>query len=147
MANYTRYNREELEIVVGECLSYAEVARRLGKKPVGGTITNLNRMCRRFGIDTSHMTGARHNKGKRSFNRALPEKLLVMGTPLDHRVGAGRLRKVLFELGVEYKCVECGIDTWNDKLITLEIDHIDGQYWNNQRDNLQFLCPNCHSQK
>lgn len=29
--------------------------------------------------------------------------------------------------------------------IPLEIDHIDGDYTNNSEDNLQLLCPNCHS--
>ena len=29
--------------------------------------------------------------------------------------------------------------------IPLEIDHIDGNYKNNNEDNLILLCPNCHS--
>ena len=29
--------------------------------------------------------------------------------------------------------------------IPLEIDHIDGNYKNNNEDNLIVLCPNCHS--
>ena len=31
-------------------------------------------------------------------------------------------------------------------LITLEVDHIDGDYLNNNVDNLRAICPNCHSQ-
>lgn len=30
-------------------------------------------------------------------------------------------------------------------LIPLEIHHIDGDHKNNKPDNLQILCPNCHS--
>jgi transposase len=28
----------------------------------------------------------------------------------------------------------------------LQVDHIDGQFWNCRSENLRFLCPNCHSQ-
>ena len=29
--------------------------------------------------------------------------------------------------------------------IKLEVDHIDGDKYNNSRENLRLLCPNCHS--
>ncbi|MGJ9421785.1 HNH endonuclease signature motif containing protein [Aeromicrobium sp. CF3.5] len=39
----------------------------------------------------------------------------------------------------------CGNDgTWMGAPLTLEIDHIDGDFQNNQIMNLRFLCPNCH---
>ena len=46
-----------------------------------------------------------------------------------------------------YKCELCGwgeINTFTNK-IPLEIHHKDGNYLNNSEDNLQVLCPNCHS--
>lgn len=43
------------------------------------------------------------------------------------------------------KCDRCGIDEWLKESISLEIDHIDGDNSNTTRDNLQGLCPNCHS--
>lgn len=30
--------------------------------------------------------------------------------------------------------------------LTLEVDHIDGDFLNNILTNLRFLCPNCHRQ-
>lgn len=45
------------------------------------------------------------------------------------------------------KCIECGIgDLWNNKPLKLELDHINGVRTDNTRENLRFLCPNCHSQ-
>lgn len=45
-----------------------------------------------------------------------------------------------------YACEVCKMETWMDKKITLEVDHIDGHHYNNTEDNLRLICPNCHSQ-
>lgn len=45
-----------------------------------------------------------------------------------------------------HKCAICGIINWNNKPIVLQQDHIDGNPNNLWPDNLQMLCPNCHSQ-
>lgn len=44
-------------------------------------------------------------------------------------------------------CQCCGWNKRNEhtKNIPLEIHHIDGNYLNNSEENLQLLCPNCHS--
>jgi hypothetical protein len=43
-------------------------------------------------------------------------------------------------------CNKCKLTDWQNQPITLEVEHIDGDKWNNKRDNLELLCPNCHSQ-
>lgn len=144
-----RYTKDELAAVVAECVSFAEVARRFGKSPVGGNTTNLKRLCMRHNIDITHMTGQAHMRGQRANNKLTPHERLVMGNgPTDHRIQGFKLRDALIEAGVEYKCNVCGMDpVWNGKPITLEVDHIDEQYWNNTKENLQFICSNCHTQK
>lgn len=145
---YRRYTKEELSAVVAECFSFAEVARKYGKSPVGGTCTNIRFMCQKWDIDTTHMTGQAHNRGKRSNKRLPPSERLVEGASADHRVAAHKLRLALDEIGRPHVCVECDLaEVWNGKSLTLEIDHINGKYWDNRADNLQYLCPNCHSQK
>lgn len=57
-----------------------------------------------------------------------------------------RIRKYLLEKH-NYKCECCG---WGERniftnSIPLEIHHKDGNYKNNKEENLQVLCPNCHS--
>lgn len=57
----------------------------------------------------------------------------------------GSLKKILITSGREYKCETCEIGDWRGIALSLELDHIDGDSFNNSLDNLRFLCPNCHS--
>ena len=59
-----------------------------------------------------------------------------------------KLKKRLISNNIlENKCAECHQkDVWNNKLLILELDHIDGNRFNHQLSNLRLLCPNCHSQ-
>lgn len=42
-------------------------------------------------------------------------------------------------------CQWCGIKEWKNKVLSLELDHIDGDITNNRLSNARLLCPNCHS--
>lgn len=55
------------------------------------------------------------------------------------------IRKILTKL-YGYKCNVCQITEYNNLPISLQVDHIDGNAGNNLPNNLQLLCPNCHSQ-
>ena len=57
--------------------------------------------------------------------------------------GAESLKK-LFKISLWSEC--CGISSWNEKEITLQLHHKDGNHSNNKLSNLVILCPNCHSQ-
>lgn len=58
-----------------------------------------------------------------------------------------KLKKRLIEEGVKkYRCERCGINAWRGKQLALELHHVDGNRTNHNLDNLQLLCPNCHSQ-
>lgn len=46
----------------------------------------------------------------------------------------------------EYKCSICGINSWNNNKLTLQMDHINGMSYDNRLENLRLICPNCHSQ-
>lgn len=56
-------------------------------------------------------------------------------------------RKKLIEAGIkEAKCECCGLSVWMGKPIPLELHHKDFNHRNNDLNNLQILCSNCHMQ-
>lgn len=57
-----------------------------------------------------------------------------------------KLKEKLFRDGIkERKCEICGIDSWFGKKLPLELHHKNGKHYDNSLDNLEILCPNCHS--
>lgn len=60
-------------------------------------------------------------------------------------LSSGYLRKRLI-LEQKEKCNCCGIEEWMGQPISFEVEHKDGNSHNNERSNLEALCPNCHSQ-
>lgn len=55
----------------------------------------------------------------------------------------GRRKRVILEQ--DNKCNNCGNDKWLGYDLILELEHKDGNHSNNKRENLEALCPNCHS--
>lgn len=45
------------------------------------------------------------------------------------------------------KCAICGCgNVWNGKELVFVLDHIDGDWRNQKKENLRMICPNCNSQ-
>lgn len=76
-------------------------------------------------------------KAKESWNRKLLES--------DWNDLSYELKRKRVCIEQNNKCARCGIDSWQGKKIILEYEHKDGNHFNNDRDNVECLCPNCHS--
>jgi 5-methylcytosine-specific restriction endonuclease McrA len=46
----------------------------------------------------------------------------------------------------QQSCEICGLDEWRDQPLSLQLHHVNGDGLDNRLENLQILCPNCHSQ-
>jgi hypothetical protein len=53
-------------------------------------------------------------------------------------------KRVLYDQN--FKCNKCGLQNWNNTQIKLQYHHKDGNRRNEERENVEYLCPNCHSQ-
>ena len=54
--------------------------------------------------------------------------------------------KMLREGYKQHECEICKHTEWMGQPIPLSIDHIDGDRYNNNHDNLRIICFNCHAQ-
>jgi hypothetical protein len=127
--------KDEILLWVGEKQSKAYICNELKCKP-----ETLNYYLDKMGIEYSGnqgLNGIRKDPKRKSANDYANSTC----------VKSDKLKKKLVEDGVkENKCEMCGIFDWNGKPLSLELHHIDGNRFNNSFDNLQILCPNCHSQ-
>jgi hypothetical protein len=75
---------------------------------------------------------------------ALPlEELLVEGIYRGRR----NIKERLIREGVkDGACELCGLRDWRELPLSLQLHHVNGDGQDNRIDNLQLLCPNCHSQ-
>lgn len=142
----TVYTRELLTEAVAASCSVAGVVRFLHQRQARGTQAHIGRRIKAFGIDTSHFTGQAHNRGKTSPRRLQPEEVLVQRPWDAKRLPGVRIRRALRELGRPEVCEGCTIGpAWRGCPLTLEVDHINGDWSDNRPTNLRLLCPNCHA--
>lgn len=148
MAPKHKFSNEALAHAVHHAHNWREVALALGACLSPSMQTHLKRRAIKQGVDATHFPGKhRYKQGNTSPNRRTAIDVLVRISYDKPPVRTHLLRKSLLEIGRVEECSLCGnTSTWQGRSLTLEIDHIDGDRWNNLSDNLRFLCPNCHTQ-
>ena len=141
----TKYTRELLEPIVNRCVNVAQVVRALGLKPGGSSSTHIAKVIKALGLGT-HFTGQRQ-QGEQNNQWRSADQVLVLDAHKGRREPGPKLRWALVESGVPEICEQCQQGTtWNGKPLRLQVDHLDGNPVNNVKENLRFLCPNCHTQ-
>ena len=134
------WNKEKVEEAVKNSFSYQETLRKLGVNTAGNNGETLKRKIKEYGIDISHFTF--HAVSVPKTRKSVYEFLTK-----DSHIQTHKLKSKLIEAGLkENKCEMCGISMWAGRPLICQLHHINGDNTDNRLENLQMLCPNCHSQ-
>ena len=126
----------------------------LGLRGVKGYYDKIQRIIDKYGLSTSHFRSnsalyksylKRKLDGNGRFIPMSDEEFFVKDSK---RHGESIIKRLVDGGYKEYKCEgeNCGINEWNGKPLRLQVHHVNGDHTDNRIENLQLLCPNCHTQ-
>lgn len=133
---YSEYTKDELIEIIGCCRNYKDIIETL--KINGFYHKYLKKFVQENNIDISHFSIAKPTKDTL-------QKKLVKG---NKHIAGKDIKKYLIKNNiVTEKCDICNLPPiWNNKPLTLHLDHINGDHFDNRVENLRLVCPNCHTQ-
>ena len=94
-----------------------------------------------YGYETKYCSPNCANS--RPGNAGKSYRLTIYERPFDELGRDSKRKRIIFEQNE--KCNRCGLDKWLGEDLILEFEHKDGDSTNDTRENLECLCPNCHS--
>lgn len=143
------WSKEKVEKAAKEANCWFDCLEILGIPKEGYNYRTLQNKVNVYGIDVSHFNYnyAKTHNGKhyekRNCNRS-DQEIFSYGAKI--KISSLKKEYISRVLHGEAKCEICGIKDWNGKPLVFQIHHVDGNHRNHVVDNLQLLCPNCHSQ-
>lgn len=139
---------DELQIILNNSNSLKEVLIAIGMNPSCGNYKTLNLRLQKDNLDLNIFNKNREqliNSNLLNMKRHTVDndEVFIKNSTYTNTT---YIKKRMLNLGFPYICNECGILEYNNKPISLQLDHINGINDDNRLENLRFLCPNCHSQ-
>lgn len=140
-----KFIKEEVIEAIRTSNTLNEVLIKLKRNRGGGNYQGLRKRIIDWNIDTSHFLSRSEiiSKAVHAHKRSLNEVL----TKNSNYTTGNNLKSKLYKAGLKKKeCEECGQgEEWRGRKMSLILDHIDGDHFNNEITNLRILCPNCNA--
>lgn len=140
-------NEESLREAVKKCLTRNQVLLYLKLNNSSSSYKILNNNLNKYNIDISHFLSASEriclSFQKGSLYESSNESIFISNSSTPR---ATLRKRVLRDNLIKYQCSLCDHnDMWRGKKMSLILDHIDGDRYNNILTNLRFVCPNCNA--
>lgn len=131
-----RYSEQELCDAARASTSWLELMQTLNLCPTGNTKAGLLKKLVLLKVSVAHYAPEPQS------TKWTPETTFIV----SNFIPRDALRR-LARKHVPYVCHHCQNNgEWYGRKLTLELDHKNGNRNDNRKENLRFLCPNCHSQ-
>lgn len=118
----------------------------LGLRGVEGYYKKIKRVIEDNNLSTEHFGAIKLKKNGNTRNGFTAMDDDEFFSENVERTGFSIIKRLIKGNYKVYKCEKCGINEWNGCKITLQAHHLNGNHYDNRLENLQILCPNCHSQ-
>jgi len=143
MSKQRKYTDTELVKAVATSHSIRTVLEKIGLTPAGGNYETVKKHIQELNLDTSHFLGQAILRNRTHDYNTRPLDTILVHGKLEN---TWRLKNRLLREGLkENQCENCGEIEWLGLPIPLELHHKDGDRTNNSLQNIELLCPNCHS--
>lgn len=140
MSSHQKYVDKVCELGI-KCTNINQILHILGKKGTNEYYRQITKILEDNNVDTSHFASNERIEQPNS-SKLETKDYLVCGSA----IASSKLRNRLLKEGLkEHKCERCGRTEWEGEPIPLQLHHINGDRTDNRLENLQLLCPNCHT--
>lgn len=145
MPRKKKWDINQLNDAVHKSTSIRQVLQHLGLRAAGGNYIVIKQYINKHALDTSHFLGKGWNLKAINLKKHIIPLEDILVSPSYYQ--SYKLKNRLFRAGIKTPiCEQCGWSkTASDGRIPLELHHRNGNRHDNQLENLQILCPNCHS--